>query len=100
MGSQQLLVGLTLDAGQRLVVLLHGVAADVLVVDEVGGGSNIKGGDSGIVDAQLVDATLHLTVGLNQYAALSLQSGLDALLLDTVDHGGQFIDLSADTLVL
>ena len=100
MGGQQLLVGLALDAGQGCVVLLHRIAADVLVVHEVGGGSNIERSGGGIVDAQLVGATLYFAIGLDQYAALSFQAGLDPFLFHTIDNGGKLIHSTADTLML
>ena len=98
--GQQLLVGLALDTGQRLVVLLHRRAADVLVVHEVGGSGDIERRGGGIVDGQLVNATFHFAVGLDHDAALGLQSGLDALLLHAFDDGSQFIDFPADALML
>ena len=98
--GQQLLVGFSLDTGQRLVVLLHRRAADVLVVHEVGGSGDIERRGGGIVDGQLVNATFHFTVGFDHDAALGLQSGLDALLLHAFDNSSQFIDFSADALML
>ena len=92
---QQLLVGIALQGIERLVVLLNGVAADVVVVDVVGGGNDIERGGGGIVDLIRVDLAFYLAIGFNPDAALGLQTSLDALLFDALDNGSQFVDLNA-----
>ena len=79
------------DGGQRQDVFPGGIAADVVVVDEVGGGGDINGGRCGIAYAHALLAVDHLTVGLHTDATLCLKPGRDAFLFHTLDEGGQLV---------
>ena len=97
MVGQKLFIWFTLYTVQRLVILLDRIATHVVIVHEIGGGSNIECGSSSIVHLQRMSFALYLAVSFNADAALGFQTGFDALLINTFYNGSQFIDTDAFT---
>ena len=97
MVGQKLFIWFTLYTVQRLVILLDRIATHVVIVHEIGGGSDIECGSSSIVHLQRMNLVLYLAVSFNADAALGFQTGFDALLIHTIYNSSQFVDTDALT---
>ena len=91
MGVEQLLVSLFVHRSHPAVVLLDGIAADIMVIHKIGGSRDIECRNRSIRHTQLIGTNPHPAIGFHQDAALGLQSGLDAFMVDAIDDGCQFI---------
>ena len=92
MTSQQLREPHRLCLVQTVFVLLCGIAADIVIVHEIGGGRNIDGSHGSILDDNRAVGkrdtgilTLHSHTGVT----LSSQTSLNALLFNALNRGDE-----------
>ena len=94
MSLEERLVRQAFEGIQRLLVLLLGIAADVVIVDEVRGCHNVERCRRSLADVEPIAAPRCLAVRLEHHFAISLQACLDAFLVNTIDGGGEEAHLS------
>ena len=72
MTVEKCLIVLALNTGQCLLVFRSSIPADIMVVHEIRGSSDIDGGSMRPADHDIIRAINHLTIALHEDAALSL----------------------------
>ena len=91
MSRQQILEGTALQALLYLFILGRRITADIMVVDVIGGSSDIDRCLRGTLNNHALRLVGHLTVGIHPDTALCCQTGRDTLLGITTHRSNQTV---------